>query len=107
LNTHFEEVSDHRDKHDSFFSGLLKFLTRRDDSVDTVLRYFSQCLHALEGVTAQKKSFRSDHRSQSTHRTHAADLILARALGQTKRYEVVERRAMARQQNLNEIYRVR
>jgi len=31
--------------------------------------------------SAPKNSFRNDHRSQPTHGIHAADLILARALG--------------------------
>jgi hypothetical protein len=54
--------------------------------------------------SAPKKKFHSDHRSQSMHRTHAADLMLMR-WAITKRHEVVGRRAMARQQDLKETYR--
>jgi hypothetical protein len=54
-----------------------------------------QCWNRTEGVTARHiKNFRSDHCRQPTYGTQAAD-------------EVVERRGMARQQDLNEIYRAR
>jgi hypothetical protein len=56
--------------------------------------------------SAPKNSFRSDHRSKPTHGTHAADFMLAR-WAIRKRHEAVERRAMARQHDLNEIYRAR
>jgi hypothetical protein len=55
LSTHFEGVFDHGDKHDLVFSGLLTFLTRRVDSVDTVQGHCPKCLHALVGVTAHQK----------------------------------------------------
>ena len=60
------------------------FLKRRVGRVDTMQRYWSQCVHALVGVTAhQKKSFRSNYDSQPTHGTRAVDLMLARALFQS------------------------
>jgi hypothetical protein len=50
-----------------------------------------------------KHSFRSDHHSQPTDSTPPVICLRAR-WAIAKRHEVVERRAMARQQDLNEIY---
>jgi hypothetical protein len=83
LNIHLEGVSDHGDKHDFSFFGTLHVLeaARR------------QCWHRTEALLAMlagacgrysapnEISFRSDHHSEPTHGTHAADHMLAHALG--------------------------
>jgi hypothetical protein len=83
LNIHLERVSDHGDKHDLVFSGLSTFMKRHVDSVGSVQRPLSAMLANACGRYSDpnKSSFRSDHHSQPTHGTHAADQMLAHALG--------------------------
>jgi hypothetical protein len=81
LNIHFEGVSDHGDKHAIFGALHVLEAARR------------QCWHRAEASlemlaracwrysSPNKNSFRGDNHSQLTHETHAADHMLAHALG--------------------------
>ena len=81
-------------------------MKRRVDIVDTVQRHCWQCMHALVGVTAHQTKIpyvAIITVNPRTEPTPSAICLRAR-WAIAKRHEVVERRAMARQQDLNEIY---
>jgi hypothetical protein len=76
-------VSNHRDKHDLvFFGTFLVLAAARRQCWHLQRHFFAMNSRACGRYSAPKtNSFRSDHRSQPTHGTHAADLMLANALG--------------------------
>jgi hypothetical protein len=80
LNTLFEGVCDNGDKPDLRFLDF-EFSRPGASTVSTPCRgvVLNACARLWALQHTKKKSFRGDHRSQPTHGTHAADLMLARA----------------------------
>jgi hypothetical protein len=86
LNIHFEGVSDHEENKILVFFGTFHVL----EAVRWQCRHRAEALlkmlaHACGRYGAPNKNFfRSDYHSQPTHGTHAADYILAHALGHSE-----------------------